>query len=300
MKRMSFFKCGILLVGILGNQLSTGIESAVAGTPTGTNVATATQTITGTKTGTQTSSPVMSPTVSGMSKSSMSAESTKSVTRSAANSSSLSPAAAPAQADAAEAQAFVYTTDSDTDAIQRAIEGYNRRFPNEPVKLETGNLSEDVIDRLIKYDFLKTPPKNMSNLRIREGRIFRRVLRDQSNPQTETGTGADSLFGAFEGASKKLNIECKKGTGNLANPNVRLEQRRVNVRAANGESGETTIVVPAIPIQPVKKGPTGRAAAPVANALTRQVLSPKYIAVPDKVSKGVASATPAVNPLLGQ
>ncbi|MBF0500949.1 MAG: hypothetical protein HQM09_12500 [Candidatus Riflebacteria bacterium] len=291
MKHM-IFKSGSLLTALLFGSMiaipamsqtpnssqTLSIAAKNTKTITGTNTKTGTNTINQPKSSSAISAPQNSNTID---------------TSAGAPEADTKPAAKTAAANT-DAQDFIYTNDSDTDNLQRAIEDYNRRFPNAPIILESGSLSEDIITRLMRAELLKKAPAKPENLRIREGRIFRRLPREQVQNPTETGTTADSLLGTFDGASTVLNQDAKKGKGNTDAPNVRVEIRQTEVRSPNGETKEVTYVVPSIPKQPVRKGPTGPHRNQLPNALSRQILSKKYIAVPDD-APSVASQTTTVN-----
>lgn len=257
-------------------------------TTTGTSTQTSTTQGTGTRTGVSTSA------------------STRSM---GAENSMAKPMAAPSPAKTSAVSApqndFVYVNDQDTDALQRAIEAYNRRYPNEPIRISnySGELSGEILERLLKYEFLKQAPPNVGNMRIVDGRIMRRVPRSQAEQKPgEKGDSADSMGGMLEAAARKLDQQSPRNVGNEAGPSdVQLEQRRVAYRRRNGEYVEKTYQVPRIPKPGKVSLITGRAVAKPNDMLRRSVLParlktqtttiPVTNEAPQKLPPAIASGT---------
>ena len=192
--------------------------------------------------------------------------------------------AAPSSADsraagAAPAADFVYISDADTDALQRAIEAHNRQFPRDQIQISnySGDLSGDVVERLLKYQFLKQAPANLGNMRIVEGRVLRRVPRTEAEqgPQ-EKGSAADSLGGMLEAATRKIDKQVPTGIGNDQPPgDVHLEQRTLTFRRKNGEFVERMYQVPALPKPGRVNNPRGKAVSGRNDKLNQEVLPVK-------------------------
>ena len=209
-----------------------------------------------------------------------------------------------APANAAPATDFVYISDADTDSLQRAIEAYNRQFPKDQIQISnySGDLSGDVVERLLKYQFLKQVPPNIGNMRIVEGRILRKVSRTEAEqgPQ-EKGSPADSLGGMLEAATRKTDKQTPTGIGNDQPPgDVRLEQRTLTFRRKNGEFVERMYQVPVLPKPTRVSIPRGKAAPKLNDKLRQEVLPPKLKPQTMQIEPSPASKGTLQSPVASQ
>ncbi|MBF0543111.1 MAG: hypothetical protein HQM08_01695 [Candidatus Riflebacteria bacterium] len=152
--------------------------------------------------------------------------------------------------------AFSYTTDSDTEKLQKALEAYNSYNPNEPIK----SINGVTILLLQEKGFLKEKLKNQENIILNsDGKVVRRVKNSLVQDPVIKGRSAGSLFGLVNSASLKLShLEAKKGTqNNSPNPNIPLEKRSVTIRTSNGESKEVVETVPKLIDPPDSKPSAG-------------------------------------------
>jgi len=273
MKRLTktSFLTALLVVGLAQGLLA--ITPTGTSTATGTGKSTSTSQGTGTKTSTTTGGSPNSPISAANTMGIRSAPTEKTMAKPVSSQSAAKPSA-DQQAD------FVYINDQDTDSLQRAIEAYNRRYPNQPIQVSnySGELSGEILDRLIKYDFIKQAPPNVGNMRIVDGRIMRRVPRSQAEQKpSEKGNSADSMGGMLDAASRKLDQQSPRNVGNEMSPSdIQLEERKVTFRRRNGEYVERTYQVPRIPKPGRVNNPTGRTVAKPNDMLRRAVLAPKF------------------------
>ncbi len=167
---------------------------------------------------------------------------------------------------------YVYKTDSETDELQNAIAEFNRRFcpPQTPIT----EINRESIGILQKYEVLKKAPQQISDLVIRDGKVYRREKRD-APPRQELGENPGSLFGSFGATAKSLDDKAPKSQGNKVVDNPNLVEKRVTVRQKSGDYEEIKYTVPQVPgraKEPPKKVPVKTRS----DIVRGQILAPRY------------------------
>lgn len=167
---------------------------------------------------------------------------------------------------------YVYKTDGETDELQAAISRYNDRYcpPNELIT----EISRASVGTLIKYECLKSFPKQLDDLIIRDGKVFRRTKRD-APPPVERGDAPGSLLGAFGVTVKSVDQQSPKSEGNKVVENLNLIEKKVMVKQTTGNYEEITYTVPQVPPR-VKAPPKKSAVRTRSDAVRRQILQSRY------------------------
>jgi len=156
---------------------------------------------------------------------------------------------------------YSYITDNETEMITSAIKSYNEENIDE--KIDT--VSEDVIYRLIKYGYLSNPPKSISDMVWRDGKVYRKVKKEdpgQKPPSEPVGKSGESLSSTLDAVTRNIDERAPKGVANSAtNSSVKLVEQTLPVKI-RGEYKEIKVILPKMSSPPPMKTIEGVYVAP--------------------------------------
>ncbi|NLI77897.1 MAG: hypothetical protein GX442_15845 [Candidatus Riflebacteria bacterium] len=200
----------------------------------------------------------------------------------------------PKSSAADSAQPPMYSTDENTDLLERAIERFNREHcpPMTPIR----EITRSTLGTLAKYEYIPQDTSKYEKMVIRNGKVYKPVDQKtdpgQTTPSFPTGKVPDSLMGVLEVVSEGLTENSPTGKGTPAPPKtVRVDERRGTFRNANGELVEFKYFVPYVPPNqtPTFKGKTVKG---VLDMVKKNALPAKYQGISTTTgSSRVASGT---------
>jgi hypothetical protein len=186
------------------------------------------------------------------------------------------------------AKETLYSTDANTDLLERAIERFNREKC--PPQVPITDINRRTLLLLSELQFIPSDISPFEKMVLRHGKVFKPV--EQKPPASQlpapvfpTGKPPDSLLGVLDVVAEGLTDKSPKGAGSPPPPkDIRLEERRGTFRNAAGELVEFKYWVPRVPGQPPKKF-GGKIQRVPTDTVQKTLLPPKYNVTPatDKV-----------------
>ncbi len=193
-----------------------------------------------------------------------------------------------------ESKETLYSTDANTDLLERAIERFNREKcpPQTPIT----EINRRTLRLLSEMQLIPSDISRFEKMVLRNGKVFKPVEQKPSEgPPTQsafpTGKVPDSLLGVIDVVAEGLHEKSPLGSGTPAPPkDVRLEERHGTFRNANGELVEFKYWVPKVPGKATQKF-TGKIQRVPTDTVQKTLLPPKYNSVSPTMDKAVPSSS---------